>query len=168
VDRQKLSDSEIRALYERHGSALIAYACSLGLDVASAQDIVQKLFLKLLEGQTLAEESATGYLYRAVRNACFNQHRDRAKDVPLETAESWLSHRNKDREAELTLQRALSELPEEQSQVVIMRVWGGMTLEEIAAATDVSLNTAASRYRYAIEKLQDIFEVKKRERTGGR
>jgi len=46
-------------------------------------------------------------------------------------------------------------LPEEQRATVIMRIWGGMTLEEIAEATAVPLSTAASRYRYALEKLRE-------------
>jgi RNA polymerase sigma-70 factor (ECF subfamily) len=64
-------------------------------------------------------------------------------------------HRGGDREAALSLQAALLELPEEQREAVMMRIWSGMTLEEIAVATGVSLNTAASRYRYALEKLRE-------------
>jgi RNA polymerase sigma-70 factor, ECF subfamily len=49
----------------------------------------------------------------------------------------------------------LSELPDEQREAVIMRIWSGLTLEEVAMATGVPLNTAASRYRYAREKLRE-------------
>jgi len=54
----------------------------------------------------------------------------------------------------VALQEALGELPDEQREAVIMRIWSGMTLQEIATATAVPLNTAASRYRYALEKLR--------------
>lgn len=53
------------------------------------------------------------------------------------------------------LQKALGELPEEQREVVVMRIWSGMTLEEIAAAAGAPLNTIASRYRYALGKLRE-------------
>jgi RNA polymerase sigma-70 factor, ECF subfamily len=53
------------------------------------------------------------------------------------------------------LQAALLELPEEQREVVVLRIWSGMTLAEVADLSGVSLNTAASRYRYALEKLRE-------------
>ena len=48
----------------------------------------------------------------------------------------------------------LSRLPEEQLTVVVLKVWHGMTFAEIATALDIPANTAASRYRYAMEKLR--------------
>jgi RNA polymerase sigma-70 factor (ECF subfamily) len=49
---------------------------------------------------------------------------------------------------------ALGELPEEQRAVVHLKLWEGLTFEEIADALDISPNTAASRYRYALDKLR--------------
>jgi len=49
---------------------------------------------------------------------------------------------------------ALPRLPEEQLTVVVLKVWQGMTFAEIATALDIPANTAASRYRYAMEKLR--------------
>ena len=76
-------------------------------------------------------------------------------DIPLEPGDSCFVHRGGDKEAALALQAALRELPEEQREVVSMRVWSGMTLDEIATATGAPLNTVASRYRYALEKLRE-------------
>ena len=64
-------------------------------------------------------------------------------------------HRGGNIEAALTLEKALGELPEEQREVVVMRIWSGLTLEEAAAATGAPLNTVASRYRYALDKLRE-------------
>ena len=61
-------------------------------------------------------------------------------------------------EASLTLQSALAELPDEQREIMILRVWGQMTFEEAAATLDISPNTAASRYRYALAKLKERFQ----------
>jgi RNA polymerase sigma-70 factor (ECF subfamily) len=72
----------------------------------------------------------------------------------LDPTNSCFVHRGGDKEAALSLQVALAELPDEQREVVVMRIWSGMTLDEIAAATEVSLNTVASRYRYALQKLR--------------
>ena len=55
----------------------------------------------------------------------------------------------------LALQAALADVPDEQREVLILRIWGQMTFEEAASALDISPNTAASRYRYALAKLKE-------------
>jgi RNA polymerase sigma-70 factor, ECF subfamily len=150
-----LDRAEIRQLYEKHGSALVAYLCCCGLDFASAEDIVQQVFVKLLDGRTPEPDSAAAYLYRAVRNAFFNLHRDRRRETKLEEAEEWFTEPSGNREEVIALQAALTDLPQEQRETVFLKIWGGMTFEEIAATLDISLNTAASRYRYALEKLRE-------------
>ena len=57
----------------------------------------------------------------------------------------------------MALQSALASLPDEQREVVVLKIWGQLTFEEAAAVIGVSPNTAASRYRYALEKLKDIW-----------
>ena len=52
------------------------------------------------------------------------------------------------------LSTALGELPAEQRAVVHLKLWGGLTFEEIAAALEIPPNTAASRYRYGLDKLR--------------
>lgn len=152
----------MRELYDRHGPALLAYARSFVVDRARGEDLVQQVFVKLLDGATARPEAAAAYLYRAVRNAALNARRNGLREAPLDAASAWFVHRGGDRDAALSLQAALIELPEEQREVVMMRIWSGMTLEEIAAATQVSLNTAASRYRYALEKLRQKLKPEKK------
>ena len=154
LEQKKLSASEVRALYERHGPALLAYACSFVADAGMAEDLVQQVFVKLLDGKTAVPDVPGAYLYRAVRNVALNARRNGQREAPLGSESAWFVHQGGDREAALSLQSALAELPAEQREAVIMRIWSGMTLEEIAAATGVSLNTAASRYRYALGKLR--------------
>jgi RNA polymerase sigma-70 factor (ECF subfamily) len=150
---QLLSRAGIQHMYERHGPALVAYACSYLSDAAAAEDVVHNVFERLLRGIAVPEQSV-GYLYRAVRNTALNVLRDGARMTVLE--ESYFVHRNGDHAAALALHKALASLTEEQREVVIMRIWGGLTLEETATATSAPLNTVASRYRYAIEKLRDL------------
>jgi len=114
---------------------------------------VQSVFQRLLRGDLVLRESPAGYLYRAVRNAALNAQRDSARETSVD--ESCFVHKSGNREAALAVQKALAELPEEQREVVIMRTWSGMTLDEVAAAINAPLNTAASRYRYALEKLRE-------------
>src|SRR5262249_40207495 len=141
-------------LYRHHGAALLAYARSFLPDASAAEDAVHSVFVKLLGGNVTRPESEAGYLYRAVKNAASNVRRSTVRETPMPGRESWFVPRNGDREAAVALQEALGELPDEQREAVIMRIWSGLTLQEIATATAVPLNTAASRYRYALEKLR--------------
>jgi RNA polymerase sigma-70 factor (ECF subfamily) len=144
-------------MYERHGAALAAYACSFGLDHSSAEDVVHQLFMKMLGGKPFTPRAPLAYLYRATRNASLNLRRDRHRETDLQAVEPWLvRHSSSSRyEEAINLQQALKELPEEQRETVFLKVWSGMTLFEIAKATETPLNTVASRYRYALEKLRD-------------
>jgi RNA polymerase sigma-70 factor (ECF subfamily) len=153
----KLSPAEIASLYQRHGAALTAYACSFVHDFASAEDGVHQVFLNLLRKETPMPDMPIAYLYRAVRNSALNAGRTGRRETLVENTPELSVFQPKDghREAALALQSTLAELPEEQREAVIMRIWSGLTLQEIAVATNVSLNTAASRYRYALEKLRE-------------
>ena len=152
----KLTDAEIQALYQGHGSALAAYACCCGLDFALAEDVVQQIFLKLLRTVAPAPQFPLAYAYRAVRNASMNLLRNRHRESALPEDETWLVHTSSTSHLEdvFALQRVLRELPPEQRETVFLHVWSGMTLQEVANATDTPLNTVASRYRYALEKLR--------------
>jgi RNA polymerase sigma-70 factor (ECF subfamily) len=152
---QKLSADEINQLYNRHGAALLLYARGFVPDASAAEDLVHGVFLNLLRTRPKVREAPAAYLYRAVKNAALNAQRNRAREAPMPDREIWFTHSGGDHEATLALQAALAELPQEQREAVVMRIWSGMTLEEVAQATDVPLNTAASRYRYALEKLRE-------------
>jgi RNA polymerase sigma-70 factor (ECF subfamily) len=158
---QTLSPAEIAKLYERHGGALTAYACSFVSDFPSAEDVVHQVFLNLLREETMTPDMPIAYLYRAVRNRALNARRTAVREIQDANAEiASFAHTN--REAALALKSTLADLPDEQREVVIMRIWSGLTLNEISAVTSVSLNTVASRYRYALEKLRERLEPYRR------
>jgi RNA polymerase sigma-70 factor, ECF subfamily len=76
------------------------------------------------------------------------------RETELPEGESCFLHRSGNQEQVFALEKALRDLPEEQRETVFLRIWSGMTLLEIADATETPLNTVASRYRYALEKLR--------------
>lgn len=149
---RRLTADNVRQLYDRHAPALVLYARSYVSDMGIAEDVVHGLFMKLLRGADIALESPSAYLYRAVRNAAMNTIRDRTREAPLEG--EWFERNECAPAVGLALQAEIAQLPQEQRDVVIMRIWSGMTFEEIAEAAGVPANTAASRYRYALEKLR--------------
>jgi RNA polymerase sigma-70 factor (ECF subfamily) len=152
----KLRYEDVQELYREHGPALLAYAAALLGERAAAEDVLHQVFLKLLGGQFEFPSEARPYLFRAVRNTALNSRRSRARDVPLD--EQWLIKPVDAVDAGLALEQALRELPVEQREVVVMHVWGAMTLEDIAKVLELSSNTVASRYRYGLRKLREIMQ----------
>jgi RNA polymerase sigma-70 factor, ECF subfamily len=162
LGERRLSAEDVRRLYDQHGPALVAYACTFVTDGAAAEDVVHQVFLRLLSTEVAMPDVPVAYVYRAVRNAALNARRSGLRNTPLDPESSIFEHRGGNREAALALQKVLAELPEEQREAVVMRVWSGLTLEEVAAATGAPLNTAASRYRYALEKLREKLQPYRR------
>ena len=146
----------VQRLYEVHGRGLFAYACAFLRHPSDAEDVVHQVFLRLLGGGATATPSA-GYLFRAVRNGALNDIRRRSREVALDGEAQWLESPSGSKETALALQSALTVLPEDQREVVVLRVWGQLTFEEIGAVVDIPLSTAASRYRYGLAKLREVW-----------
>jgi RNA polymerase sigma-70 factor, ECF subfamily len=162
LPEQKLSADDVRQLYDRHGAALLLYARGFVADASAAEDLVHGVFLNLLRTRPKVRAAPAAYLYRAVKNAALNVQRNRAREAPMPEHEAWFTQSGGNREAALALQAALAELPAEQREAVVMRIWSGMTLEEVAEATGVPANTAASRYRYALDKLRERLKAREK------
>jgi RNA polymerase sigma-70 factor (ECF subfamily) len=56
---------------------------------------------------------------------------------------------------------ALARIPDEQREVIVLRIFEGLSFREIAAVSGQSINTVASRYRYGIEKMRALMEGEK-------
>ena len=153
----RIDRDEIRKLYEHHSRGLFAYACSFVSSFASAEDALHQVFERMLRGDLEIEGEPVPYLYRAVRNVALNQIRNRSREVNLE--DTWLDSPSGMEQTGLELQSALQELPEEQREVIVLHMWGGLSFEEAAAALGIPPNTAASRYRYGLSKLREQFQV---------
>jgi RNA polymerase sigma-70 factor, ECF subfamily len=151
-------NDDVRRLYEEHGPALLAYASALLRDASAAEDVLHQVFLKLLAGRGSIDGAPAPYLFRAVRNGALNHIRGQSREVELDAAVLWLESPGASRETVLALQSALQALPQEQREVVLLHVWGQLTFEEAAAIVGISPNTAASRYRYALAKLKEIWK----------
>jgi len=149
--------NDVRALYEQHGRALLAYACALLRDPSAAEDVLHQVFLNVLRGRAAIDGEPLRYLFRAVRNTALNHIRGQSREVELNDA-LWLESPDGSQETALALQSALRALPDEQREVVVLKIWGQFTFEEAAAIIGVPANTAASRYRYALEKLKGIWK----------
>jgi RNA polymerase sigma-70 factor, ECF subfamily len=149
--------NDVRGLYETHGRPLLAYACALLRDPSAAEDALHQVFLNVLRGRTSIDGDPKAYLFRSVRNAALNHIRGQAREVELADGGVWLESPDGSVETSMALQSALNALPDEQREVVVLKIWGQLTFEEAAAVIGIPANTAASRYRYGLEKLREIW-----------
>jgi len=126
-----------------------------------AHDLVQDAVIEAwrhMEGSP----PAAGLVFKIIRQRAIDLARREDRRLSRETAAQagsapeWFDPEIEDRERSRLLQEALSRLPEEQRSVVTLKVWGGLTFAEIASALDMPANTAASRYRYALEELRHL------------
>lgn len=70
-------------------------------------------------------------------------------------AEPWFSPDVEQRETQRVLEEAVKEITPIYRDVVVLKMWSGLTFQQISETLGIPLNTAASRYRYAIEELRD-------------
>ncbi len=156
--------TEIERLYDEQAQPLFAFLLNFTRDEADTRDLLQEIFVKLArEPRLLAgvrEERA--FLIRLAHNAAIDLIRRRGtrertkENFAAEMISVFAPANDPDEKVfreELSI--ALGGLPEEQRAVVHLKLWGELTFEEIATVLEISPNTAASRYRYALDKLRD-------------
>jgi len=156
-DNQKEALS-LETAYDTHGAGLYRFALALTRSEADAEDAVQDVFLRIAQRPAALGEarSPRAYLYFSVRNACFTIIKRRKH-----FQESDLDAGGGDKVSDgnhLLVRREMLLLPIEQCEVIVLKVYDGMTFDEISAVLEISKNTAASRYRYGIGRLRNALE----------
>ena len=156
----------LAALYDRYGPAL--YRAALGLlgSRTDAEDAVQDVWVGLVRRRPGRVRNVRAYLFAALRHAALRRARTRLRGrslnqvpEPVSPAEDPPSDRG------VRLERALRSLPPEQREAIVLKVDTGMTFAELGEVLGISSNTAASRYRYALEKLRHALGARDDEAT---
>jgi RNA polymerase sigma-70 factor (ECF subfamily) len=154
------SREQLAAIYDAYAAGMYRYALMLLTDHALAEDAVQQTFVKLAsQGQKISDIAAhNGYLRTATRNECYRilRRRKNLESANLDSAVILepVDKESLDTEQRREIEKALRSLPADQREVIHMKVYEQMTFQDIAHALGISINTAASRYRYAAEKLR--------------
>lgn len=164
----------LAAAYDACADGLYRYALMLLTDPAAAEDAVHQAFVKLvrMDRGVLEIESCTHYLRTAVRNECWRiieKRRRRPREIDAASAVHLLEAdgpNTVDEDERARLEVALLALPSEQREVIHMKVYEGKTLQQIADLLDLSINTVASRYRYAMDKLRQSLACERDEQGG--
>ena len=153
----------LTVLFDLTAQRLVRFAVTITGNQPDAEDALQGAFSRIaFRPRLLARaEAPWPYLIRSVRNEALRilQKRKPGTDVAdrgssADSVESILVQE----ETADTVRRILKSLPQSQYEVVILKHWEDLTFAEIAEALGLSQNTVASRYRYAMEKLQRSLE----------
>jgi RNA polymerase sigma-70 factor (ECF subfamily) len=148
--------SVLEEIYDAYAPSLYRQAFAV-LGIASdAEDVLQDVFLKLVRRKGPAIRDLRAYLMTAARHEAYSLWRKRFREWPSEQPELYSSERPYQLVSEdvLEVREALQQLPPAQREVVCLKVLEGLTFEEIGKAVQASVNTVASRYRYAMKKLR--------------
>lgn len=160
---RRLAAGEVEALgplYDAYGRRVYHLLLAYGLAEAEAEDALQDTFLALLDrGRAAARiENVQAYLLGIARRQAGGRRRRLEPDTLADDdAVGVVADGAAARLDTLACRRYLAQLPPEQAEVVVLKVWHGLTFAEIAAVLRLPANTAASRYRYAIEKLRGVW-----------
>ncbi len=165
--------SRFRPWLEEHGSKLLLFARQQTRSLADAEDVLQdalvKLARKVEEGTFLGDEGAwLSFLYTQIRREAIDlgrkEDRRRKREEKVVKDETSLGRNiempmfeesESEDEQRRILVQGLERLPKKFAEVISMKLWGERTFAEIGEALGVSLNTAASRYRYGIKALRN-------------
>jgi RNA polymerase sigma factor (sigma-70 family) len=153
----RIAPEELGRLYREHAPALRLYVRQWP---NGAEDLVQDAFVKLAQ-ESPAPRQVLAWLYRVVRNGALaagrGEARRRRREGRVSGAEAWFAAAD-DRIDGREATRRLAELPLEQREVVVARIWGGLTFDDVARLTGCSLPTAHRRYQAGLAALREKFE----------
>ncbi len=162
---EELARDGIHALgtiYDLTASRLIRYATALTRHRDDAEDALQAALVRIaLRPRVLAQARFPwAYLLKITRNEALNIVRRRRPARRLRRSiGSWtelVSLPDDEEEIHRCVRAALAKLPSAQAEVVLLKIWEEMTFAEIGEVLGQSPNTAASRYRYALQKLAQL------------
>ncbi len=159
---QTRTDEDWKTCFSQLGPALLLFARRWTNCRADAEDIVQEAFVRFWRREHSLKNRAL--LYAAVRSAGLDRLRSEQRRA---RREATLAHDGAEHcepqfaeidEGQQLLAEAVERLPNEQREVVVLKIWNELTFAEIADVLEISQNTAASRYRYALGALRKTLQ----------
>ncbi len=147
--------------FDAHARALVLYARQW-LDDGAARDAVQEAFVRLLRRDE-APPNMRAWLYRTVRSTAIDslrsdQRRQRREQRVAAGRAGWFEPRPHDALDAESAQAALATLPAEQREIIVLRLWSGLTLAEIAEVCQAPVSTVYSRYRAGLAAVRQQLE----------
>ncbi|MBI1368722.1 MAG: sigma-70 family RNA polymerase sigma factor [Planctomycetes bacterium] len=155
----------LEQIYTEHRQGLFTLALTITRRPELAEDAVHEAFVRLCRSTSQRSGDPVAYVFASVRNAAIDQLRRRPKDrsessifaAPVSPAATPM-HEAADAERDRLVREALEQLPDDQRQVIVMKLYGNLTFEQIAAAHQEPLSTISSRYRRGLDRLRASVE----------
>jgi RNA polymerase sigma-70 factor (ECF subfamily) len=128
---------------------------------ADAEDVLQESLVEAWSRTPAGRDPDAALVYATIRRRAIDlarsrHRRSRREEIATAAQDDvvWFANDVEDTETRAQLERAVRGLPEPLREVILLKVWGGLTFAQIAEATGCPPNTAASRYRYGIDALR--------------
>lgn len=148
-----MKQAELEHLYRAHHMSLYRYLRAILRNPDDAMDCLQTVFAGLLRSSPDPQGEPRSYLFRAAHNAAIDLLRKRGRETSWsENGEHPLVVADDGADAEV-VQKALAKLSVTHYEVVVLKIYSGLTFREIAAALEVPQKTCESRYAAALKRL---------------
>lgn len=160
-------------LYQKHKGGLFRYCLRQFSSRALAEECFQDVWMKVVRNRENYKPQAlfTTYLYRIATNQVIDLYRKEKKrhadceyeeehlNQNVNSSDSSLVEKEQNDESIKELRRQIRQLPFEQRNTLLLKIDGGLSLEEIAHILDCGKETVKSRLRYATNKLKELMKV---------
>ncbi len=155
--------------FSTHGSRLLLFARQQTRTSEDAEDVLQEAMLRLWKSGMIdlkeegSNEPCLAAAFTQIRRSAIDQARKnirranretRAMELDGATDVVWFKDSIEQDERSQQIEQAIQTLPDYYKEVIILKIWGELTFEQVAETLDIPMNTAASRYRYALERLR--------------
>jgi len=160
------STDATRRIYEKYESDLLTVAANLLGEPNAAEDVVQDVFISFVQSADnfRLKGSLKGYLATCVANRARDYIRKKLRQKTVAVDEAGQIASDSDEPVQLVanneqlqrLSQAMTELPYEQREVIVLHLHGSFKFRQIAKLQNVSIKTAQSRYRYGLDKLRSV------------
>ena len=152
-------------LYDEKAAELILYGRALGLDHGEAEDVLQETFIALMQ-RPEPPVTLEHYCVRSFRNRARNYRRSLWRRLAREVESSrWFEKNSGEDPNERAAMQCLAQLPVEQREVIVLKIWQGCTFEDIGELLLLSPNTVAARYRYGLQKIRTCLKEENYEQS---
>ena len=169
------NDRALETLIARYKDKIYTSIYLIVKDKYVAEDIFQDAFLKIIktirEGRYAEQGKFLPWATRVAHNLCMDHFRRKSTQLPvvltdgsdisyLFTTEETPASKLEKRQVHDSIRSLISELPEDQREVIVLRTFADLSFKEISELTGVSINTSLGRMRYALINLRKMINAK--------
>ena len=152
--------AELEMVYRQHRQALFSLALTITGCSGLAEDAVHEAFVRLCGRREKPAGSLVAYVFAAVRNAAVDcRRREKREQEVTETLFAEARSEEKSQSAmndnAMRLRREIESLDKDTREIIVMKIFGELTFEEIGSVLTIPAATIATRYRRALTTLEE-------------